>query len=249
MSAHRLRFAALLFAIPSAMAAAPILPCVPDSLANYYAMGETGCSIGNEQFFNFAPVFGSDFDLTHTTVIPRDILHRPTIEFQFDRPTVFNEYLELLSGYSVRVLPGGRPISQAALIIANSSIRGLGFIALSENLCPGTVFVDAGCVDSTDLEFLRARQTRFKQSGYARFDEQSELGVVNDFIIGFSVTESHPSLFFGSAVMELQEIPEPGTAVLVAAGLVAAGLVAVWSRRRVTLSSVGNRAPARARPA
>ncbi len=209
------------------------MPCVSASLASYIALGDTGCSLGDKQFFGFSPpVFGTDFDLNQIMVIPADTPNRPTIAFQFNTLSYFNQEHEMIEGYSVRVLPGGKPIGQVSTAITDSYMTGPGLISIREILCLGNAFsiVFGTCESTSSSAQLRAQQRLTSASaGWAQFEPQSLLGVWNDIVVRFSIpNEPFPySIYFGSTVTEFDEIPEPGTALLIGAGV-----IAIWRFRR-----------------
>ncbi len=229
MISHRLAIAASPILFAWAGMAAPIQPCAPNSLGFYViALEVTGCSIGNEQFLEFNVTLAQDFGTAQLRVIPLDIPHRPTIVFQLNQPGAAFDLRELITEYEVRVLPGGRPISQAMITITDSSVSGRGILVANELLhSPGI---------GANLRAIQRAQSN--QSGFARFEPQFLLDVNNDFILNLNVSEPQPPAFFGSVVMEFDEVPESDTTLLAAAGLLllgAAGARRSRNRRRLAI--------------
>ena len=128
--------------LPNAASAAP---CIPGSLADYIALGGSGCSVGTALFSNFTslPLQGGATQIADaaTLVNPVGVALQPGLRFDVNSQAVASEFLQLVIGYSV---------SGASFIGNQNSLTGSvvtpdGAVTATETKCLGQVFVLGSC--------------------------------------------------------------------------------------------------------
>jgi hypothetical protein len=132
-------------------------PCTPGTLADYVALGATGCSVGGDTFYNFQLVSNNGvgtpaIPATAITVeglgpagtsgasavapfLPADI----GVDFDAVWSTAAGQVLDDDIAFDVSVGSGAAAITDAGIIQA-SGVTGNGNVTVTENGCSGIVF-------------------------------------------------------------------------------------------------------------
>jgi PEP-CTERM motif len=132
-------------------------PCTPGTLADYVALGATGCSVGGDTFYNFQLVSNNGVgkpaipaaDITVEGLGPAgtpgasatELLFPNDIGVDFDAvwQTGAGQILDDDIAFDVSVGPGAATVTDAG-IVQTSGIQGNGSVTVSEIGCSGIVF-------------------------------------------------------------------------------------------------------------
>lgn len=123
-------------AVPSLLQAAPI--CVSGSLAEYIALGPSGCMVGNALFADFD---ASVVDPAATPILPGDVIVSPLLDgtslglaFSLTSSVGPGEFEDVLIGYELSGLMGLSFVSNT-LSMSGSSVEPDGAVTAVEDKC------------------------------------------------------------------------------------------------------------------
>ncbi len=216
---------ALILAMQSMLGAEALAaPCAMSNLSAYLGLGAAGCTIGNLRFSNFAllaqPTDSIPFASISVTPFAMGA-NNIGLDFgvnQSDGPGV--PFLDNLISYRVTALGGS--ITGASLFFTGSSSTGDGVVTVIENLCIGGLFLGVDGVSlcsgiPRDLIVVNIGGIADPMMSVA-FLSAGALAVVTDIGVdgGLAGTAS-----LQSASNRFRFVPEPGTLLLMAAGLLA----------------------------
>jgi len=208
-------------------------PCTGGTLAGYIALGSTGCTIGNDTFFNFelvadsgtggaTPISASSIDVegygpagtSGASAVAPYLSNDIGIDFGAAWATTAGQSLEDDVAFDVSVGNGAAEITDAG-IIQESSVTGNGSVTVAEEGCSGVVFpcTQQWGVATNDTGFVA--DTIFSATG--TLSVEKDIAVVAG--TGTASVTSVADLF------STTEVPEPrALSLLLALGL-AAGLI------------------------
>lgn len=224
LSVVLLVFSALTFATPQ--------PCVSGSLADYMALGSTGCSIGDKIFYNF------DFNLFKIA----DTVTPPTAAGVSIKPDTAGATMTLdftgtpfaaLQGgfadfgiwYTVKTDKGQNTIIAGQLTAAGSA-GGTGFAAITENVCVGQDFYSVGCPGPGGMGVLIDKDTAGGIDNVVFNPLVNKVAVYKDII----VSAGTGFVAFSQMTQSWTQVPEPGAAFALLMGL--SGIGYALRRRR-----------------
>ena len=224
--------AATLVAFASIASAAPLCTSLNVvTLADYVALGSTGCQIGDKVFFNFfdSPTSGGSatapVPASAVSVTPVGVgTYNPGLTFSSSDwsvtggSTTANSFLDMSFGFTVSVLPGGNSIDDASVTMGTPVTTGTGVVTLGETILAANGFTVLGTLNVAS-NGARAGETFFAPTG--------TIQVKKDFFLG--VPQNGTGTASISTFTEnFSEIPEPVGAILIGSGLLALG---AWRRR------------------
>ena len=222
--------AATLVAFASMASAAPLLcTAVGGTMADYVALGSTGCVIGDKLFSNF--LYSSSGAGTGVAVPASAVLLAPVGVTTSNPGIVFSSewdvpgssptrtsILDSSFGFTVTVLPGGDLIDDASLTLDAFSRTGTGIATIGESVFAADGFTQLGFMGVSANGQLLADVT---------FAPTRTIQVKKDFAL--VVPRGTTGSIAVSAFTEnFSEIPEPVGAILIGSGLLALG---AWRRR------------------
>ncbi len=216
----------------SLSAAAQAAPCVSGSVADYLALGATGCSVGAVQFrdFTLPAILGpaTPVDAAVVTLAP---LFTPTgvgLSLLSTLAAGAGSFLELRLGFNASVATGA--ITRARIDLGGASATGDGVTTLIEDLCVGSAFDDPGnlaCIGSTSTLVTVATEGFTQDSDALDLaPEVKTLGVVAD--LGVDGGLGGASTFTAGTLL-FSTVPLPSTLALL--GLGALGLGTLTRKR------------------
>jgi hypothetical protein len=205
-------------------------PCTTETLADYIALGSTGCTIGGYTFYNFqltadtatggaTPVTASDIEVTglgptgtsgasgSDSLFPTDI----GVDFDTVWAVAAGQTLDDNITFDVSVGTGAADVTDAGLV-QDSSVTGNGAVTVSEKGCSGIV---APC---TNTWGVATNDTAFVSDSI--FTATGTLSVEKD--IAVSGNGGTANLSNVADVFSTSEVPEPrAISFLLGLGLVA----------------------------
>ena|ERR1039457_1797742 len=224
--------AATLFAFASMASAAPLCTAVGITMADYVALGSTGCQIGDKVFYNFfysssGSGLGAGVPAGAVVLSPVGAdTYNPGIVFSSDNwfvpgpSSTGNSIIDASLGFTVTVLPGGNPIDDASLTLGSFVQAGAGIATIGETVFAGDGFTQLG-----------GRALGVSAGGQlvdeVHFANTSTIQVKKDFELVVPAG-STGSVRVSSFTENFSEIPEPVGAILIGSGLLALG---AWRRR------------------
>lgn len=129
-------FFCLLATAPSSWAAS----CVSGTLAQYFALGPSGCTIGSDTFTGFqqlSPTSGASLiSGTDINVTPSGTTATPTLTFNFDSSSTKGQVSESLFVYKI----AGSGLIGSSIALSGTTIAGDGAVNGLQNLCEGGTF-------------------------------------------------------------------------------------------------------------
>src|ERR1035438_2957783 len=224
--------AATLVAFASIASAAPLCTSLNVvTLADYVALGSTGCQIGDKVFFNFfdSPTSGGSatapVPASAVSVTPVGVgTYNPGLTFSSSDwsvtggSTTANSFLDMSFGFTVSVLPGGNSIDDASVTMGTPVTTGTGVVTLGETILAANGFTVLGTLNVASSGSPVAETF---------FAPTSTIQVKKDFFLG--VPQNGTGTASISTFTEnFSEIPEPVGAILIGSGLLALG---AWRRR------------------
>ena len=208
----------------ASIASPAALDCVPDTLAGYVTLGSDGCRLGS--------YVASEFDLIQLTAgsdpLPPEMIFVNPVEgplgtgfrFTVDATAGPAQVFESLFGFLIAVDTGG-PIGAASLDAAGASAAGDGVTLAIADLCSAEI-PEPACSNSIGSLTTFALKGAAQSMDHLAFPGVIQIGVRQDIVLdgGFAGAAS-----LGSLILEFQQVPEPATFLLLAAGMVALGVL------------------------
>jgi hypothetical protein len=199
-------------------------PCVPDTLLNYINLGAGGCELGNVSFNNFETAPGQAgatvLDPSGIAVTPGGTFAVPTLQFTLNQAAAAGQLFDLFFRFN----GSGSSLTTVSITLNDSAATDDGVALATLDVCSGGAFSGSspvGCAGvqgaaiaaiTSDLP-VPSDQTPAMVSSF--FDVFVDLSV-DGGLVGTS------SLGSGTVAITSQgtaAVPEPGAAILVAAGL------------------------------
>jgi hypothetical protein len=204
--------------------AAVSAPCSSGSLADYIALGSSGCTIGAASFSDFAalpvPAAATPIAPTAVIVLPFEAgPDEPGLRFLVDVSASASEFLDVAIGYLV----SAPSLVRATLALEDTAVTGDGVVTAIEDLCFGGPFAGGplGCTGaSSDTLIAFDVGDDAELAVGLDFGPVAALGVVTDLGVDGGLGGSAAL----SAATNRFLVPEPTTAVLLAAGALALAL-------------------------
>jgi hypothetical protein len=223
----------------------PALPlaaasCTSGTLASYIALGNTGCTIGNDTFFDFqliadqsgggAPAINAS-DITVIGLGPSGtsgagavapiLTDDIGVEFEAIWATTAGQIQEDEISFAVSVSPSASEITDAGLI-QDSNTTGNGSVTVAEKGCSGLTFPCSQLWGVATNDTQAVEDTIFSATG--------TLSVEKDIAVsGNSGTAGLSSV---ADVFSVSNVPEPRALVLLLALALACGLIFRFLRNR-----------------
>ncbi len=208
-------------------------PCVPGSLADYYALGGSGCMTNDFLFQSFAAVPGQSFA---TIIDPTTIQVQPLMGtnggfFLFTLNTMAGpgELFESIFRFQV-----SGSTTTASIALGGTSATGDGVVLGVLDVCAGGMFAGdqpSGCSGTPDSAIVFATESDGMTSSSLTFSAPSNFfDVFVDLTVDGGATGTAA---LGSAQVGVVT-PEPSSMALLASGMAVFGLL----RKRVKRNSV-----------
>ena len=215
----------LLF-LPAAIMAGTVLPCASGTLVDYINLGSEGCTIGATVVFDFfeltIPTGSTPIDSAAIGVDPVNLPFKPTLQFTVNVTAGAGQFLDTRFAYSVTSLS---PMVGLDLLTPGMSASLDGATTVITDACLGDVFFFDSCFASTDTLITFATEFDSSNSATTTFPPTLIMGIANDIGVDGGL---FGSAAIGTVTNQINQVPEPATAALCAAGLIAAS----WLRRR-----------------
>ena len=220
---------ATLVALASMASAAPLCTAVGSTMADYVALGSTGCQIGDKVFYNFfysssGGGLGVAVPASAVTLSPVGAdTYNPGIAFSSDNwfvpggSTTRTSVIDSSISFTVTVLPGGHPIDDASLTLGSFDQVGAGTASIGETVLAADGF--------TQLGFMGVG-TNGQLAAEVNFAPTSTIQISKNFAL-FVPQNGTGSIRVSSFTENFSEIPEPVGAILIGSGLLALG---AWRR-------------------
>lgn len=209
-------------------------PCVVDTLANYAALGTTGCSLANGQASDFvAPLSGQT---GFTAIDPVSILVTPDANpllpgFTFTLNTTTAGRLESFFHFSLQGIPS---VGQQ-LTMAGSAQTGDGSVSVVEDLCSNGSFDPAqptNCSGTTPDPLITLHTaTDLIPDDATQFTVSSFFDIFVDITLDGPGGQGSGTASLGSVSLQFTPVPEPASYTLLPLALLALVLA---TRRRHT---------------
>jgi hypothetical protein len=209
------------------------------TMADYVALGSTGCQIGDKVFYNF--FYSSSFGGTAAAVPASAVFLAPVGADTFNPGIAFsgewnvpgassagNSFIDTSLGFTVTVLPGGRSIDDASLTLDAFAQTGTGLATIGETVFAADGFTQLGGRAMTvSTNGQRLDDVFFASTGTIQVKKNFFVGVPQCAPTGEGCSASG-SIAVSSFTENFSEIPEPVGAILIGSGLLALG---AWRRR------------------
>ena len=227
-----------------AVASAAVAPCpTGKTLADYIALGATGCQIDDKVFSNFAYSGGQGGvpQAGQVNVTPDNTPFNPGVNFGANW-TLFGPNLseDFHLSFTVDVLAGGRPIGDDSLGIDIGQVVGVNsLITVNETVCLGGNFTNpaggTGCTNPTSsLSAFDASNSNktfdhniFLPASYTHIQVFKDIGLQTGLCPNSDTNAAcvNPVANFSSLSQNFSEVPEPMTLSMMGLGLLGLGLV------------------------
>ena len=195
--------------------------CASGTLASYEALGVAGCTIGTNTVFGFNTPSGisgaTPIAPGSVNIMPSGGTSSPTLTFTISATASNGSLLEALINYSI----SGNQYTSDSITLAGSSSSGNGAVTDIQNYCLGGSFDSTGvnnCSSGNTNEHLLLGDG----SDSVSFSPTSSLNVTDDYTLDSGGSGSGNTAGGGTitdSFTATAAVPEPGTYLLVAAGL------------------------------
>jgi hypothetical protein len=214
----------ILVILPSTASA---VPCSTGTLADYIALGSSGCDVDSVLFSDFTPLdvpaAAIQISPDDVTVNPLNALYGPGLEFVVDQIAGAGEFFDIRIGYLV----SNGLFNGITLSMTGSSAVDDAAVTTIEDIWLGAPFDPFGFGDSTLIVFeIEGDSDTFEQD---IFSPVTSIGVIKDIGVDGGLF-GQGSLYSASNQfsVEVQAAPEPSTSLLVSIGFGCAALL-YWS--------------------
>lgn len=203
---------ALSFGLVNLSAAAS---CSNGSLAQYIALGSTGCSVGGNIYSNFADLNGS-FGATQipamdVMVAPSGGKFNPSLTFTVKVTSSLGTINETMFNYSVK----GTAYASEVVTLSNSSEPGGGDVSDVTNYCEGGPFGPDGVTGCMGMTGGTALLDGPLNQDMLTFDSPYSLSLTDDL----TIDGTFGSAMGGKITDQLNSVPEPAPLLITAIGL------------------------------
>jgi hypothetical protein len=221
----------VVFATASLLASATAFgaACMPGTLQDYINLGSGGCDLGSVTFADFitAPGLsgGTPIDPAAIGVTPGGTQFAPNLMFNVDSTAGAGEIFQSFFRFAASGALNG-----ASVMLGSPAVSGDGAVTGILDVCPDDFFagLPTGCPTLPDTAIALATSSDSQLRSGVRFAPSSFFDVFVDITIDGGPTGS---AMLDSATVGITVVPEPGSTLLIAAGLGALGLLRVRRNR------------------
>ncbi len=198
-------------------------PCTSGSLTSYISLGSSGCTIGNNTFYDFQTLTGIAFATPigsqTVTITPLGGAFDPGISVATDVTAGSGRLLELLFTYRI----SGGLYTGDSIAITNSSETGAGSVTGVQNFCRGGTFGTNGISGCTGIPGSLVTLDGTQNQDSVTFPATALLSITDDFTLDGTAGSASG----GTITDRFTAVPEPAGFLLTALGLVLAAALKI----------------------
>lgn len=205
-------------------------PCKPGTLADYEALGVTGCTIGSNLLSSFVTLAGTtgatELAESDISIQPLGGTSDPELDFSTSQTVEANQLLETIFTYKI----SGNPFTQSQIVLSKSSETGDGAVTDLQNLCSDGTFGPDGVSGCTGTPAALAALDGFQNSDQTPLAALAFLSVTDDFTLDGGTAGGASGGWFADQFKTGAAVPEPKAVSFLAVFAIA--LTAILRRRR-----------------
>lgn len=191
-------------------------PCTSGSLANYIALGATGCTIGGNTLYDFQTLSGTAFATPIATqgitINPLGGAYNPGISVSTQMTAASGKLLEALFTYRI----SGNLFVGDSITLSASSETVDGAVTDIQNYCAGGTFGSNGVSACTGLAGSLLALDGVTNQASSSFSRTSFLSITDDFTLDGGLAGSASG---GTFADSFTAVPEPSVFLLTALGI------------------------------